>query len=262
MIRVATIARVVWLEMLRRKDLYVLSILLIAMVLYLISIDVFGGTGASRYVAEIGFTMTWLFSWILTINLASRQLPSEERSGTVFPLLAKPVTRRELIGGKWAGAWLACVGATGFFYAVTAAVVYFRGGTLGTGEVVQAFVLHGGMLSVLAAMAIALTTRLGQAAATTLAYILAGVAFLMVPRIPEALVTEQGFSDAVISLAYFGLPNFELFDMRRRLVHGWGPAPWPAFAASVAYAVLWSAIFLGLAHLGYRRKFFRRGNPA
>lgn len=260
--RVATIAGVVWLEMIRRKDLYVLTILLIAMVLYLVSIDVFGNDDASRYVAEIGFTMTWLFSWILTINLAARQLPSEERSGTVFPLLAKPVTRRELIGGKWAGAWLACVCATGFFYLVTATVILVRGGTLGIGEVLQAFVLHGGMLAIMAAMAIAFTTRLGQAAATTLCYILAGVSFLLIPRIPEALASQQGFSDHIVSLAYFGLPNFELFDMRRRIVHGWGPAPWQAFMASVGYAVLWSAVFLGLAQLGYRRKFFRRGSAA
>jgi ABC-type transport system involved in multi-copper enzyme maturation permease subunit len=262
MIRVLTIAKVVWLEMLRRKDLYVLTILLLAMVTYLVSIDVFGEMNASRYVAEIGFTLTWLFSWILTINLAARQLPAEERSGTVFPLLAKPVTRRQLIGGKWAGAWLACLGATAFFYLVTTVVVSVRGGELVLDATLQAFILHACMLSIITAMAVAFTTRLGQAAATTLCYILTGVSFLLVPRIPETMTTAQGFGDFVVTMAYFGLPNFELFDMRRRLVHGWGPAPWLAFAASVGYAVLWSAIFLGLANLGYRRKFFRRGNLA
>ena len=262
MIRILTIAKVVWLEMLRRKDLYVLTILLVALVGYLVSIDVFGDSGASRYVAEIGFSLTWLFSWILTINLAARQLPSEERSGTVFPLLAKPVTRRELIAGKWLGAWLASISATAFFYLVTAIVVSGRGGDLGLLPATQAFTLHAGMLGVLAAMAVALTTRLGQAAATTLCYILAGVSFLLVPRIPQSMAAVQGFDEFLVAAGYFALPNFELFDMRRRLVHGWGPAPWPAFAASVGYAVLWSAVFLGLAHLGYRHKFFRRGNLA
>ena len=35
-----------------------------------------------------------------------------------------------------------------------------------------------------------------------------------------------------------------------------------AFAASIGYAVLWSSILLSLANLGYRHKFFRRGNLA
>lgn len=262
MIRILTIARVVWLEMLRRKDLYVLSILLVAMVLYLISIDVFGETKAFRYVAEIGFSLTWFFSWVLTIGLASRQLPSEERAGTVFPLLAKPVTRMELIAGKWVGSWLAALSATMIFYLVTLVVVSVRGGEVDVGTSLQAFALHACMLGVLSSLAIALSTRLSQAAATTLCYMLAGIFFVLVPRIPESLATEQGFSDVIVSAAYFGLPNFELFDMRRRMVHGWGPAPWVAFAASVGYAAVWCSVLLGLAHLGYRNKFFRRGNPA
>jgi ABC-type transport system involved in multi-copper enzyme maturation permease subunit len=228
-------------------------------VLYLTSIDVFGKTGASRYVAEIGLMLTWLFSWVLTINLAVRQLPTEERSGTVFPLLAKPVTRREMIGGKWVGAWLAGLVATAFFYAVTAAVVRLRGGGLNPLTAAQALALHAGMLAVLAALAIALSTRLSQAAAATLCYLAAGVAFLLVPRIPEALASEDGPGRILLSAAYFGLPNFELFDLRRRLVHDWGAAPWPACAASLAYAAVWAALLLGLANLGYRRKFFRRG---
>ena len=63
------------------------------------------------------------FSWILTIGLASRQLPTEERAGTVFPLLAKPVTRMELIVGKWAGCWVASLCATAVFYLVTLVVL-------------------------------------------------------------------------------------------------------------------------------------------
>ena len=82
------------------------------------------------------------------------------------------------------------------------------------------------------------------------------------PRIPEALASETGLSRILVTLAYYFTPNFELFDMRRRLVHGWGPAPWLAFVASLAYAAIWSALFLGAAHLSYRRKFFTRENLA
>jgi hypothetical protein len=58
---------------------------------------------------------------------------------------------------------------------------------------------------------------------------------------------------------YYLLPHFELFDLRQRLVHDWGPAPWPVVAGVLLYGALMSATFVLLAWLGYRRRRFVRG---
>ena len=93
MIRILTLAWMVWLEMIRRKDIYVLLILLAAFLVTLMALNLFGLGRAVSYLKEIGMLLAWVCSWILAVSISARQLPQEERQGTIFPLLAKPVGR-------------------------------------------------------------------------------------------------------------------------------------------------------------------------
>lgn len=256
--RITTIAQVIWRELIRRKDLYVLLILLVALLGYLLSLEFFGSSDAVGYIIETGLLLAWLFSWILAINLTARQLPNEERRGTIFPLLAKPITRGELIAGKWLGGWSAACAGTVLFYLGVVLVVIIRDGYLEPLVVIQGLLLHAGLLAVLAALAVALSTRLNTDAATVLSYVAAVLCFLMVPKIPEMVLHAEGLSRGFLSGLYWALPHFEFFDLRRRIVHGWGLAPWGAVIASMIYAALWTGILLGLAWFGYRKKLFKR----
>jgi ABC-type transport system involved in multi-copper enzyme maturation permease subunit len=256
--RIWTLAGVVWLEMLRRKDVYILLILLAALLGYLLSLEFFGSTAAVRYIWEVGLLLAWLFSWILTISLVSRQIPNEERTGTVFPLLSKPVSRNELLIGKWFGGWTAASVATAAFYGAVTGVVLLRGGDIEPITLVQGFVLHAAMLAILAALSLALSTFLTREAALTLSYIAAVVCFLFVPRVAEMLVYAEGPARVFVSGLYYGLPHFELFDMRRRMVHGWGAAPWSVVAGVLLYAVVWTAGLLFASAAVYRNKSLRR----
>ena len=165
MTRILSIARTVWLEMLRKKDAYVLLILLGALLVILVSLNVFGLGGVVRYVADTGFLMAWLFGWILAVNISSRQLPQEETGGTIFPLLAKPITRIELIMGKWLGATGTVCLAVLAFYCLVAAVVTGRGGALDPLVLIQGYALHAVALAVMSAIALTFSTRMNHDAA-------------------------------------------------------------------------------------------------
>ena len=256
--RVAVIAQVIWRELIRRKDLYVLLILLAVMLGYLLSLEFFGSSSAVRYMLETGLLLAWLFSWILAINLTARQLPNEERRGTIFPLLAKPITRAELLAGKWLGGWTAACAGTVLFYLGVVVVALVRGAHISPAVMIQGFLLHAGLLAMLAALAVALSTRLNSDAATTLSYVIAVVCFLLVPKIPEMMVQAEGASRSFLGALYWALPHFEFFDLRRRIVHDWGMAPWSIALASLLYAALWTGILLGLGWFGYRKKLFKR----
>lgn len=253
------LARIVWLEMLRRKDIYVLFILLAALLIGMIALDVFGLGQVTGYVKDMGLLSAWLLGWILAINTSVRQLPQEESRGTIFPLLAKPVTRLELIAGKWLGASVVVAGATISFYLATWLVVALKGGGFNFATLVQAVILHIAALGIVVAIGLALSTRLNADAATATAYVLTGAAFLIVPRVPSLLVTSKGLEGTALFVLYYLLPHFELFDERRRLVHDWGPAPWTSMAAVLVYGLLVTAMFLLLAWIGYRRRRFSRG---
>jgi ABC-type transport system involved in multi-copper enzyme maturation permease subunit len=256
--KTCTIAFTLWLEVLRRKDLYVLIILLGALLVALVSLNIFGLGGTVRYVQDLGLLMAWLFGWILAVNVSSRQLPQEETRGTIFPLLAKPVNRMELVLGKWLGSWTIVVVATMMFYGLLVLVVLAKGGRFDTITLIEGFLLHCAALSVITAIGIAFSTRMNHDAAASISYVLTGASFLVVPRVPEFLAQERGITAFVLTLVYNALPHFEVLDMRKRIVHDGGPAAWNVFLIAMAYAAVLTAFFLLAAWLAYRRKRFSR----
>jgi len=259
MSRCLAIARMVWLDLLRRKDLYVLLILLGGLLLALLSLNVFGLGGMIRYVKDAGLLLTWLFSWILAISVASRQLPQEETRRTIFSLLAKPLTRGELLCGKWLGAWSVVCAATSLFYLLLVLVVALRGGRFAPLTLAQTALLHALSLGLLTAFALALSTRVTQGAAAALAYIGALASYLIVPQVPAFLTAADGWRATALLVLYYALPHLELFDLRQRAVHDWGPVPGGLVAGITLYGAVWMALLLLLGWLGFRRKRFTRG---
>ena len=73
-------------------------------------------TDIVRFLKEICLLLIWISSLVIAITTAARQIPAERESRTIFPLLAKPVSRGELIAGKFVGCWLACGLALVVFY--------------------------------------------------------------------------------------------------------------------------------------------------
>jgi len=260
MTRIATIAGIVWLEMLRRKDVYVLFILSTVILTTLVSLDVFGLGGLVRYVKDIGLLMAWVFGWVLAVTISSRELPREESRGTVFSLLAKPVSRFEVVTGKWLGAWTTVLAATLVFYALIAGVVLLKGGSFGVFTLAQGFVLHALVLAIVTATGILFSTRLTHDAAAALTYVLTGTSFLLLPKIPGYLASQAGVRSTLLLVLYHALPHFEVFDMRKRMVHDYGPLPPLPFTGIVLYGVLVVAVLLLLAWLAYRSKWFARGD--
>ncbi|MEJ2744234.1 MAG: ABC transporter permease [bacterium] len=257
--RIATIVKTVWLELLRRKDAYVMLIMLAVLLYALLSVNIFGLGTTQRYILDLGLLMAWLFALIMTVNVSCRQLPDEERKGTIYPLLAKPVTRWELVIGKWLGAWSVVALATAVFYLLVALVVKAYGGSFEWPTLIQGWVVHVAGLATIAALGVAFSTRLTYGAAASMSYVVVGSSLLLLPRIPEMLVTAGSASATSLLAIYYLFPHFELFDMRLRIVHERGAIPPGSLAAVLAYAVVLTALLLFISWLGYRQKRFERG---
>lgn len=103
------IVRATLLEALRRKDAWVLGILMGAFALVALSGRLTGSTdpASATFMLNLGLTLSGLFSLLLTVLLAGRQFPDELENRTLYPLLARPVSRRELLLGKWIAGGLA-----------------------------------------------------------------------------------------------------------------------------------------------------------
>jgi ABC-type transport system involved in multi-copper enzyme maturation permease subunit len=213
-------------------------------------------------VRDIGLLLTWICSWILAVSVAARELPQEEIRRTVYALLAKPITRGELVLGKWLGSWGIVALATLCFYALISLVVAGMGYPIAILPLIQGYILHVASLGILCAMALLFSTRMNHDAAGTLTYVLSLAALVVVPKVPELMAKEEGLTANALLVLYNALPHFEVFDMRRRLVHGYGALPLSTFALILCYGIALTALLLTVAWVAYRRKRFTRGKLA
>ena len=120
------LAGVVIKELYRRKDFYVLFVLTALITIATGMVNFFHDPKIVRYVKDICMLLIWVSALLIAIITTARQIPAERESRTIFPLLAKPVTRWQVILGKFLGCWLATGIALAVFYLFFAVITGSR----------------------------------------------------------------------------------------------------------------------------------------
>ena len=128
-----------------------------------------------------------------------------------------------------------------------------RGGSFAA-ELPQAIVLHFAFVAL--AVAISLFGSLLVTASANLslsAIILVGM-FFFGRNLPEY---AEGLNPALawaLKIVYAVAPHAEFFDMRQRLIHGWGAVDYGVFMAVLIYAVWYIFVVILLADVVLNRK--------
>ncbi len=251
---IVTIANMVIKEIFRKKDFYVVFILIGVILFYAAGLQFYNVKNIARYLMEIGLMLIFLFSAILTVTLASRQVPAEMQNRTIHALLAKPITRAQFVLGKYLGCLFAGWSAYSIFYVLFIVVVWSKAGNLSLDVVFQTYFLYLLNILVLAAMTSALSYGITVSANVSISMIL----YILISTYGSGLNTAGANWNAVgrwiCEIVYFLLPHYEFFDLRARLVHGWGPISLQLMALLSAYAVLYSAFFMLLAWAAFRKR--------
>ncbi len=255
---ILTIAGIVWLNMLRRKDVYILIILMSVVLLGLVSLDIMGLGSTTAYVKDVGLLFTWIFAWVISVIASTREIPGEEQRRTVFTMLSKPISRLQYIVGKWLGTWIVSTAAAAAFYCLVAGITLLRRGSFDPATLAQALFLHIMLLGVICSIGIAFSTRMNHDAAATMSFVVTTVSFLVVPRIPEFMAKESGLKSGLLMSVYNLFPHFEVFDLRRRVVHGYGPVNAQPILLIALYGIALIVMFLFIGWIAYRSKMFVR----
>ncbi|HZL79803.1 MAG TPA: ABC transporter permease subunit, partial [Candidatus Limnocylindrales bacterium] len=116
MSKIIALAGVVIKELYRRKDFYVLFVLTALLTVAAGAVNFFHDDKIIRYVKDICLLLIWVSALVIAIVTTARQIPAEREARTIFPLLAKPVSRGQVIAGKFLGCWLATGVALVVFY--------------------------------------------------------------------------------------------------------------------------------------------------
>src|SRR6478752_7977571 len=142
MSKISAIAGVVLKEMYRRKDFYVLFIITVLLSLIMASVNFFNEEKIVRYLKELSLLLIWIVSLVIAVTSAARQIPAEREQRTLFPLLAKPVTRSQVMLGKFLGCWLSTAVALVCFYVFFGLLAMTREHEFLVLNYVQAAMLH------------------------------------------------------------------------------------------------------------------------
>jgi Cu-processing system permease protein len=249
------VAGVVIKELYRRKDFYVLFIVTILICLVMASVNIFHDDKIVRYLKEICLLLVWISSLIIAITTTARQIPAERENRTLLPLLAKPLTRSQLVLGKFLGCWIACGLTLLCFYLFFGLLAATREHQFPVADYFQAATLHWFMLGIVVALSLLGSLVFAAPSSnSTICFVIVGGILLIGRHLDHVALTLPEPARGITQAIYFAMPHLEIFDMRDLIVHDWPLIAWRFFGLAILYALVYTAVFLVGACLVFRRK--------
>lgn len=245
------------IEAVRRREIYAIVLVTVLLIGAVMAVDFFGLDGLEKFYREVALKVMGTATALTAIVLAARQLPREFRNRTIYPLMARPITRWTFLAGKFLGVLCASVFCLFLFLSVYLAGTFYLGQGVPWGLFLQYIYLQIILLAILATLCFWLSLLLNLDAAITI-----GVLFYLASSTLTSIMTEiYSVADPAARVMLVGLnyliPNLNVFDLSEKAVHAgelWGPIGWATMAAVTAYGIFWAAAYFGLALLWFRRR--------
>lgn len=246
------IGRASMLEAIRRKDIYVMVILSGIIIVVSGIFNAFGVPELKKFMVDVSLTIINIFTIIIAVLVSARQLPYELEHRTLYPMLAKPVGRFQFLLGKFAGI-LAMSTVALLMFSVVAGVVFVGFKVPLTSSFFQYIYLKWASFLLICSMTLCLSLVLTQAANVTISLLIC-FGSAMFSRTVLIIHDSLGlWQQKLITAAYWIFPHLDMFDLSKRVIHGWIPAPAWTLVAMTIYALIYMVVFLGLGFLRFRR---------
>jgi Cu-processing system permease protein len=253
--KISAIAGVVIKELYRRKDFYVLFIITVLLSLMMASVNFFNEEKIVRYLKELCLLLIWVASLVIAVTTAARQIPAEREARTLFPLLAKPVTRSQVLIGKFIGCWVACGGALLCFYFFFGLLAMSREHQYPVLNYCQALALNWMLLGVVIAFVLFGSLIFAAPSSNATISFVATIGILILGRHLNKVALQLSEPTRSITYTiYYLIPHLELFDVRDLIVHNWPLIPWSTWALALAYGGFFAALFVWLGCWAFQRK--------
>jgi ABC-type transport system involved in multi-copper enzyme maturation permease subunit len=253
---VGLIARTVLVEAVRRREMYMIVLTAGALIALVIGMDFFGLEGLNKFYREMSLQVMSAATALAVIVLSARQLPREFEQRTIYPLLAKPVSRLSFLAGKLVGVML----AAGFCFLMFMAVYVI--GTLVSGGRVpwmlfgQYVYLQMLMMLILATLGFWLSMVLNLDAAITVGVLFYATASLLTNLTMTLYAFMEPAGQAVLKFLTYAIPQLTVFNLSGKTIHAeaWDPLSSAIVAQLTLYGLAFAALYFGFAALVFRRR--------
>jgi Cu-processing system permease protein len=204
-----------------------------------------------KIIKDIGLAAMDGFGVLMSIFLGVGLVSKEIERRSLYPLLAKPLSRGEFFVGKFAGlAFTLFVNVTLMTVGIYLALALARR-PLPLSLLKAVYPIYLGLLLVVAvAMLFSSLTSASMAAVGTVVLIVAGRFSDVIRNMRDVLPAAPGW---LISAVYFLLPNFRNLDFKDRIAYG-DPVPLTTLGWPTLYAALYIFVALSAGLAVFRRR--------
>ncbi len=242
-------------ELYRRKDFYVLLVLTVLITLLMASASFLKRDDIVRGLQALCLMLIWISTLVMAVGTTARQIPAEREQKTIFPLLAKPVSRAQVITGKFLGCWLACGIALVVFYVFFGLISASREHELHLAIWLQAMWLQWIFLAIVVAVVLfgSIIFAAPSSNATICLIFILGIHFVGL-YLGRLAMQQSEPARSIMYVIYFTVPQFKLFDIREMVVQHQGVISWLDIFLDTLYGLAYAALFLFAGWLCFRRK--------
>lgn len=221
-----------------------------------------------KIIKDLGLAAISIFGLFIAVFIGIGLVSKEVEKRSIYGLLAKPITRRQLVIGKYAGLVLTLAVnlamMTAALYAVLAFMAWMAGPTVALAwerpaldpDMLKAILLTFVELSIVTAIAVFFSTFSTPMLSAALTFGLFVVGRFSADLRNFNQVIEAPAVGAFTKALYWVLPNLAPFDVRAQVVHG-QPVTAGYMALVVAYGVVYSAALLVAATYVFSRRDFK-----
>ncbi len=249
--RVLTIARYTALETVRQRVPMVLALFAVLLTLGALFLGQLSVRQDAKLLMDFGLAAIDLFGVLIAVFLGTDLIAKEIQRRSLYPLLAKPLERHELIIGRYLGLMVTLtwnVLLMGLGLLIVLFVTFHR---VDLGLVVG---FYGILLSLtlLAAISVLFSSTSSPvlALALTLAALFIGRQSDILRNVHQA---SADVPDALAKTLYFALPNFRYLDFKNAVVYG-DSVPTDILVTASLYTGLYSLGLLFLAAWLFRSR--------
>jgi ABC-type transport system involved in multi-copper enzyme maturation permease subunit len=202
-----------------------------------------------KIIKDVGLAAMDLFGTAIALLMGVGLVNKEIERRSIYPLLAKPLGRGELLVGKFAGLSFTLLVNVSVMALGLYATLWATGRTVGPELLLAVLPLYVGLCVVVAlALLFSALTSTTLAAVCTLLLVLAGRSSDVLKN-AEYLAT--GIPAPVTRTLYVALPNFRAFDLKEQAVYGL-PVAAGELGSLCLYGAVYAAMLLTLAYVSLR----------
>ncbi|MBI2264428.1 MAG: ABC transporter permease [Armatimonadetes bacterium] len=239
-------------EALAKKLFYIVVLMGLVLVGGVFFANTFELGHQGRVVRDASLSVIGVFSLALTLLLTLQAIPREIENRTIYPILARPLSRFQYLLGKELGIALVVGASLSLFYGLLLLLLFLKEGSFPVPLLGNALCnwLECVVISSFSFLLSVLVSPPLNFCFTIVAYFLGHFPVVYVNYILGRIPPVSGF---VVETAKFALPQLEYLDIKTTLLYG-DPISPLYFVEITLYALLYSGVLLYLAVLFFERK--------